>query len=65
MSKASKQGMKRAEPYGKASNQRHKRKADPVPDLDDNDLEAIAEDCDRDMYGDDYDALKYSGWLDR
>lgn len=31
----------------------------------DNDLEALAEDCERDMYGDDYEALKWSGWLDR
>lgn len=31
----------------------------------DNELAAIAEDCERDMYGDDYDYLKDSGWLDR
>jgi hypothetical protein len=28
-------------------------------------MQAIAEQCDRDMYGDDYDTLKWSGWLER
>ena len=29
------------------------------------DLAALAEDCDREMYGDDYDYLAAVGWLDR
>lgn len=28
-------------------------------------LAALAEDCERDMYGDDYDYLRDCGWLDR
>ncbi len=36
-----------------------------LDDQTDDDLAALAEDCERDMYGDDYDYLKISGWLDR
>jgi hypothetical protein len=32
---------------------------------DSDDLDALAEDCDREMYGEDYDHLRDSGWLDR
>lgn len=31
----------------------------------DEDASAYAEDCDREMYGDDYEHLRDSGWLDR
>ena len=63
MSKAAKKEMKAADSHSKASSQRHKRKQ--TDQLTDANLEAIAEDCDREMYGDDYEALKWSGWLDR
>lgn len=40
--------------------QKHAAEMDRDQDL----MEAAAEDCMRDMYGADYDYLKYSGWLD-
>lgn len=38
-----------------------------VPYLEDDGegLASLAEDCDREMYGDDYEHLRDSGWLDR
>ena len=39
----------------------------PITTMEDEseDLDALVEDCEREMYGDDYDHLRDSGWLDR
>jgi hypothetical protein len=44
---------------------RGKTKPNPPRPPSARDLAALAEDCERDMYGADYDHLKESGWLDR
>lgn len=39
----------------------------PAPEREqtDEELQALAADAEREMYGDDYDYLRDSGWLDR